>query len=150
MPFEKPVSLTRTVAKGTPVFRQGDSARNAFIVLRGKVALSVGLEHGTELFLFAQDSGSVLGLAETLLGTEYQTTATAVTSVTVHTISRADILDMTKDARSGLTVLSLLAEKLGQIYRVLKHSTRGKRGHGPSRLLAGLHVGSRDSKPTIH
>jgi CRP-like cAMP-binding protein len=150
MQSDSSASLTRTVAKGQPIFRQGESANNTFIVLRGKVALSVGLDHGAKISLFSQESGSVLGLAESLLGTEYQTTATAVTSVTVHTISRADILDMAKDAAGGLTVLSLLAEKLGQIYTVLKHSTRGKRGHGPSRLLAGLHVGSKDSKPTIH
>ena len=150
MPFETSASLSRTVAKGQPVFRQGESADDTYIVMRGKVALSVGLEHGTQIFLFSQEPGSVLGLAETLLGTEYQTTANAVTNVTVHKISRADMLDMSKDAQTGLTVLSLLAEKLAQIYKVLKYSTRGKRGHGPSRLLAGLHVRPRDSKPTIH
>jgi CRP-like cAMP-binding protein len=142
-------SLTRPIAKGQPIFVQGQSARFTYIVLRGKVALSVGLQHGAEVFLFAQDSGSVLGLAETLLGTEYQMTAIALTNVIVHTISRSDILDIASDAQSGLTVLSLLAEKLGQIYEVLKKSSKGKRGHGPSRLLAGFHVPSRFAKPTI-
>jgi hypothetical protein len=67
----------------------------------------------------------------------------------VNIISRGDILNIAKNAGSGLTVLSLLAEKLGQIYEVLKNSTPGKRGRGASRLLAGFHIESRDTKPTI-
>jgi len=141
MHSEGSVTLTRKIAKGQPIFAQGEPANAAYLVLKGRVMLSVGLGHELQIRLFSQHSGAVLGLAETVLGTEYVTTATAATKVIVHTISRADLLDIMKEPESRITVLSLLTEKLSQLYEVLRKTSK-VRGHSASLVLPRTHRGS--------
>jgi len=141
--------LTRKVPKGTSIFVQGEPSNTTYIVMRGKVSLSVGLR-GRQVPLFIQSGGAVLGLPETILGTVYQATATATTPVIVHAISRDDVLELTKDPESGMAILSLLTRKLTQIYAVLKLRRGGRGGTGASRLFGGLYIKSGKTEPTIH
>jgi len=143
------VDLTLKVPKGKQIFLQGEPSTAAYIVLRGRVSLSVSL-HGQQVPLFHQGGGAVLGLPETILGSVYGATAIAETTVTVHAISRDDVLEMTKSPESGMAILSLLTEKLTQIYAVLKNRRSSRGGTGASRLFGGLYVKSGGTEPTVH
>jgi len=149
MHSEDSVTLTRTIDKGQQIFAQGEAANAAYILLKRKVMLSVALGHELQIRLFIQDSGAVLGLAETVLGAEYETTATAATKVIVHTISRADLLDIIKEPESRIAVLSLLTEKLSQLYEVLRKTSK-VRGHSASLVLPRTHTGSNATKHAVH
>jgi CRP-like cAMP-binding protein len=150
MPSKRSVTLTHRVDKGQQLFVQGESAEATYIVLRGKVRLSIGLQGQPQLPLFDQRPGAVLGLAETFLGSEYQTTATAMTKATVHEISRADLLDLLNTPEGGIPVLSVLTEKLTQMYEVLRRSTRRPRNTGTGRFITWFDIGTTEVHSTIH
>jgi len=142
-------ALTGRIAKGEPLFEQGAPANSAYILLRGRITLFIGINWKARRRLFHQCSGSVLGLSEALLGSHYQTTAIAATTATVHEISRADLLDMLKVPEDGMAVLSLLTDRLGQIYDLLKQGTF-RRPHGPGVVTGGLDLKARSDKATIN
>jgi CRP-like cAMP-binding protein len=112
------VVLTRSIRKGSLIFREGEEARCVYIVLRGRVVMSSAERPGIRLQPCFD--GAVLGLPETVLGTKYQTSARARTAVTVHMIGREDLQEMLSNPEEGYAVVSALADKVTQIYRELK------------------------------
>lgn len=149
MQSRKSIAPTGKLAKGERLFEQGAKAKSAYILLRGKITSFIGVNGEPRRALFDQCSGSVLGLPEAILGSPYQTSAIAATTVTVHEISRADLLDMLKVPEDGITVLSLLTDRLKQIYDLLRQGTfRGC--HGPRILTGGIELKTRGEKATIH
>jgi CRP-like cAMP-binding protein len=129
------VVLTRSVRKGTRIFSEREKARTAYVVLSGRVALSSDLRPGVRIYPCFD--GAVLGLPETLAGTNYQMSATARTNVTVHVISREDVLDMLKHPEEGFAIVTELADKVTELYREIKiHRPNGRHRPGPSRSSA--------------
>ena len=111
----------RKYKKYSVVFRQEDPCEGAFILLHGKVALSTGGSVGKVLPIAYHGEGAILGLAETFSGVAYQTTAVAATNITVQFLSRADVVNMTKDdSGKGLQVVSTLIADLENLQKKIK------------------------------
>jgi CRP-like cAMP-binding protein len=115
------VRLTRQYKKTRPLFVQGESCDGAFVVLHGRVALSTGNSSKQQIRLSYVDRGAVVGLAETIGGGPYQTTAIAATDVAVRFIPKSDVLSMMEnDPTTGLHVIQILTGHLGQLYDRIK------------------------------
>lgn len=108
----------RKYKKYSVVFKQEEPCKGAFILLHGKVALSTGVSVSHVLQIAYQGEGAILGLAETLSGIAYQTTAVAATNITVRFLSLTDVVNMTKDdASKGLRVMSTLIADLDTLQK---------------------------------
>jgi hypothetical protein len=95
------------------------------MLLRGKVALSTGHDANRKLQVSYCKEGSILGLAETLTGHTYETTAFAATDVVVRFVSHCDVMAMVSDTRPGTGLVSSLAEQLRDLQKVRKCFTLG-------------------------
>jgi CRP-like cAMP-binding protein len=125
------VRLMRQYKKTRPLFVQGESCKGVFVVQHGRIALSTGNSSKRQIRLAYADQGAVVGLAETIGGGPYQTTAVAATDVAVHFIPKSDVLKMIEDDPAiGLHVIQMLTGHLGQLYDCIKrmpfrHHTSG-------------------------
>lgn len=120
-PATSPASILK-YKKYSIVFEQGGPCKGAFLLLHGKVALSTGVGIGHRLQVAYQGEGAILGLAETLSGVDYQTTAVAATNITLQFLSHTELASMAKADSKGLrVVLTLIAdlETLQQKIRLL-------------------------------
>lgn len=79
MTIHVPGMLTRTHKKSSVLYLQGETCEGLFIVLDGVVALSTAIDLNRQVRVVRCRKGSMLGLAETIRGGPYQTTATAIT-----------------------------------------------------------------------
>ena len=116
-----PGRLTRAHKKSSALYLQGETCEGLFIVLHGVVALSTGIDSNRQVRVVRCRKGSVLGLAETVVGGPYQTTATAITDVTTQFVSKADILGAIGDEpTTGLQLMQVLCADLSELYRRIK------------------------------
>jgi len=109
--------LRREYKKGSCLFHEGESCKGSFVVLRGTVVLSTGYKTNRDLPVAVLKRGAVIGLPETVGGHRCQTTAVALTNVTVHFIPSRDVLSMMKDdPETSLRVVTMLISDLGHLY----------------------------------
>jgi len=57
----KKIGQKRTIAKGAPIFRQGDTAKKMFLIKAGRIKLSKVSENGAEVTLDFRKAGDVIG-----------------------------------------------------------------------------------------
>ena len=121
MTIHVPGKLTRTHKKSSALYLQGETCEGLFIVLHGVVALSTGVDSKQQVRVGRCRKGSVLGLAETVGGGPYQTTATAITDVTTQFVPKTDILGaMGEEPTTGLQLMQVLCADLSGLYRRIK------------------------------
>ena len=103
----------QTYAAGQVIFSRGDTSRDVFLVLEGKVRLSVVSLEGRELSFSLAEPGAVFGEIAALDGGARTADATAVVAGEAASLSRAD-LGRLISAHPGLrdAVLSTLCERL--------------------------------------
>jgi CRP-like cAMP-binding protein len=107
--------------KYAALFKQGDHCQGAFVLLRGKVALSTGFNADRRLHVAYCSKGAILGLAETLEGGAYQTTAVAASNIAVQFVPRYDVLAMIRgDSGDRMRVLSTLISDVGTLQAKVK------------------------------
>lgn len=69
------VTLTNSYPAGAVLFAEGQASRGIFVVVRGRVKLSVCARDGRTLILRIAEAGEVLGAASAVVGREYEATA---------------------------------------------------------------------------
>lgn len=114
--FDSIKSLTQ-YARGTILFREGNSARGVFVLCEGRAKLSVCSESGKHLTLRVAGPGEVLGLSASLSGGPYEVTAEILDNARVAVIKRKDLLNFLRDHREAcLQVVNLLSQDLHTAY----------------------------------
>jgi len=111
------IKSNQLCAKGTVLFREGQSARGVFLLCQGRVRLSLCSESGHRMTVRVVGPGEVLGLSAALAGGCYEVTAEALDSVQVAAIRRKDLLHFLHEHREVcLQVVNLLSEDLHVAY----------------------------------
>ncbi len=116
--------LTRRIRQGSRLFLERDKCEGAWILLRGKVALSMHSGAQQVTISYAKP-GAILGLAETLVDATYRSTAVAASDVTLHFVPKKDVLELIKDdSATAMELLQLLSENLHELYQTIKSLPR--------------------------
>jgi CRP/FNR family transcriptional regulator, cyclic AMP receptor protein len=107
----------QSYAKGSVLFREGESAHSAFLMCQGRVRLTVCSESGRRMTIRTAPAGEVLGLSAVLSGGHYEVTAEAVEAVQAAEIHRKELLHFLRGHREVcLQVVNLLSEDLHVAY----------------------------------
>jgi CRP/FNR family cyclic AMP-dependent transcriptional regulator len=108
------VSLLNIYPEGAVLFSEGQLARGIYILLRGRVKLSVVSGEGRSLIVRIAESGDALGLTACVLGKPYELTAESLSPCHVAFIRQEDLLRLLReDSESCFRV----AEQVSREYR---------------------------------
>jgi CRP/FNR family cyclic AMP-dependent transcriptional regulator len=122
-------SVKSTIAcrRNTVLFREGQAARNVFVLCEGKAKLSVGSESGKRLTLHVAVPGEVLGLSAALSGTAYEVTAELLEDAPVAMVKRKELLSFLREHREAcLHVVDLLSQDLHIAYERVRSVGLGR------------------------
>ncbi len=128
--------------QGQQIFAKGDAATSdLYVVLRGRVRLSVLSPTGRELSLRHIASGEVLGEIAALTGTPRSATATALSEVEALSVPAEHLMQVaSSDPETARAVMQLLCERLRsttvQLESVALHGVQARL----ARFLLGLAV----------
>jgi CRP/FNR family transcriptional regulator len=114
-------------ARGSVLFRQGETARGIFLLCEGRARLSVCSESGKRLTLRIAGSGEVLGLSACLSGGPYEVTAELLDNAQVALVKRKELLHFLREHREAcLHVVHLLSRDLHVAYDRVRAVGLGK------------------------
>ncbi len=108
------VSLINVYPEGALLFSEGQLARGVYILLRGRVKLSVVSGEGRSLIVRIAESGDALGLTACVLGQPYELTAESLSPCQVAFIRQEDLLRLLRDDSEGCF---RVAEQISREYR---------------------------------
>jgi CRP/FNR family transcriptional regulator, cyclic AMP receptor protein len=101
----------RLYRKGAILFKEGDRPVGVYVVLEGRVKLSLNSAQGKVLVLGFFGPGTVLGLAAAILGRAHPATAEALKPTNAVFVARAELArEMRGDATGARQVAELLGE----------------------------------------
>lgn len=121
MKLRSSVKLTRTYKKSTTLFAQSEACKGVFVVLHGKVVLSMAADSERRVAVLSAYLGAVLGLAESIGDGPYQTTAVAATTVIAHFIPQQDVISLIQDdSTTAFRMLEILNRDLAHLYSRIK------------------------------
>jgi len=124
------IKSTQMYAKGTVLFREGQSARGVFLLCEGRVRLSICSESGHRMTVRVAGPGEMLGLSAALAGGSYEVTAEALDRVQVAAVRRKDLLHFLQEHREVcLQVVNLLSEDLHVAYDRVRAVGLGRTRH---------------------
>lgn len=124
-----------TYAQGSFIFHQGDSAQHFYVLVEGRVRISVGPQN--LLAHVASDSGDIIGWSSLMEDNSYTATAECLAPVKVFKISNPKLeLILQQDPASGMIFFKQLAVLIGR--RLVKcykatlslHGEREPRSYG--------------------
>jgi CRP-like cAMP-binding protein len=117
----------RTYPSGVPIYSRGAPARGVFLVQAGQVRLNFGTSRAPAFFYLA-GPGSIVGLGETMSGTQYDATAEPVHAATLSFLGREDLLSYLREhCDTCLQLVQLLSEDLHQLYQQYRRAGRSGR-----------------------
>jgi len=133
------ISYTLLYPTGTVLYAEGDAARGIFILLAGRVKLSICSGDGRALILRLAEPGDVVGLPGTLSGDPYEVTAAAIGPCQCAFVKREPFLRFMNDHKE---ICLGVADQLRRMYCSACHEIR-RIGlpHSAEQKLAGLLVG---------
>lgn len=103
----------RKFAKSHRIFKAGDMGGKAFIVMHGRVSVTVMDSENQEVMVHEADNGDVFGLSSMLAQAEHQTTAVALDDTTCIELDRNDLqILITKKPLAGLDMLTMVEKQL--------------------------------------
>jgi CRP/FNR family transcriptional regulator len=103
--------------RGTVLFREGQPAREIFVMCGGRGRLSVCSEDGERLMLRVIGPGEILGLSAALAGGCHEMSAELLEDSSVAVIKRKDLLPFLQAHREAcLQVVNLLSQDLHFAY----------------------------------
>lgn len=126
------VSHKSTLPAGAILFVEGQSPRGMFILCSGKVNLSTTSREGKILILKTVEAGEALGLAASVSGLGYETTAETATPCQLNFVDRKHLLElMQTHSAVGVRAAQCLSRDYQSAYRdihdlVLTRSSAGK------------------------
>lgn len=111
------IKTAQACPRGSVLFREGQPAREVFMLCEGRVRLSLTSENGSRLTLRVATPGEVLGLSATLAGSHHEVTAETLDNVRVAVVRRKDLLQfLHSHSDVCLQVVNLLSEDLHVAY----------------------------------
>ena len=106
------VSVTESHKQGVLLFQQGDRANQFYILLKGRIKLSLG-ETGQVVYIVS-NAGEAFGWSSLLDRENYSASAECMTPTKVLRFNKANVLQiLEKDPASGLVFFKRLADILG-------------------------------------
>ena len=107
------ISVKEAHDKGDILFRKGDPAKHAYLLLMGRVHLKMG-ETGHVIHIVSRP-GETFGWSSLVGGDVYSTTAECVTATNLRKLHREDLKKLLeKDPVNGLIFFQRLAGMLGE------------------------------------
>lgn len=107
--------------KGSILFMQGVKPSGIFLVLEGAIKLYIASSEGKSLVLGFVRSGTILGLAATILGRRHETTAQATNSTAVIFLRREALLRFLREnTDAALGAAELLSDRCFKLLDQLK------------------------------
>ncbi|GEM_PF-2175097 len=101
----------RTYPKGTYLFEEGQDSRGVYVVLDGRVKLSVSSSNGKGMVLGFFGAGTLLGMAAAILGRKHISTAETITPTTAVFVSRRQFAaEMQSHPLAAWPVAQMIAE----------------------------------------
>jgi CRP/FNR family transcriptional regulator len=121
------VKSTIACPRNTVLFREGQPARNVFVLCEGRAKLSVGSESGPRLMLRIAAPGKMFGLSAALSGTAYEITAELLDNARVAMVKRKELLAFLREHRPAcLHVVDLLSQDLHIAYERVRSIGLGR------------------------
>jgi CRP/FNR family transcriptional regulator len=111
------IKAVSNCARGTTLFREGQSARGIYLLCSGKAKLTICSESGKRLTLRLVGPGEVLGLSAALAGSAYEVTAEVLEESRVAMVKRKDLLQFLHEHHDVcLQVVHALSQDLHSAY----------------------------------
>jgi len=111
------------------IYRIGDPGGRAYLVVSGKVQVSVIDEDKEEIVVDTPERGNIFGLASLLDESSHQTTALALEDTVALEIDRNDIATLLqKKPHAGLDMLTMV----GKHFRAAQHLVRTRASRNPN------------------
>lgn len=130
------IAEPRVFPKGTPLFKQGETADGFYILEKGSV--QVLLEAGENLSQFLDEAGpgSLLGLSDSMAGERYRTTAEASIETSAGFVDRERFVQfLAKRQEFCMEIVRLLSASLDLLY----HKFRSVSAHPGRPRRRSLH-----------
>ncbi len=114
-------------AKGSILFRRGDTVTGLFLILRGKVSL--GLEKESPVFpTRTLSAGCIAGLPGTVSGNPYSLTAEVIQDAELAFVPRKTVLDLLhNDSVLCFQVMEMLSGEISQVRSAFKQTELNRR-----------------------
>jgi CRP/FNR family transcriptional regulator len=84
------IKFTRSYAKGSIIFFEGQPAHGVYILCEGKVKITSSSPDGKIIILDIVSPGSLMGLSSVMSGSNFETTASSIEETVVNYISAPD------------------------------------------------------------
>jgi CRP/FNR family transcriptional regulator len=144
------IGVEKSYSKGAILFEDGDTSRGVYVVLEGRVKLSVNSARGKALVLGFYGPRTIIGLAAAILDRTHATKAEALMPTKVAFISRNKFLEDMQDAAAARRAAELASEACyffltKMAATELSKSAEQKIARNLLRLLA--HNSSHDGEP---
>ena len=103
------------------IYRAGDAGGNGYVLIQGKVRVTLIDEDHQEITLDEPEPGGFFGFASLLDGTPHQTSAVALEAVTCLEIDRDDLRQLLhKKPDSGMDMLAVLSKQFHAAQRLVQ------------------------------
>jgi uncharacterized membrane protein len=125
------VELRRFVARQR-IYRLGEPGTKAFVVLSGRVKVTVIDEDNQEVVLDTPTAGEMFGLASMLSASNHATTATALEETTAIEVDRNDLTNLLlRKPLAGLDLLTMV----GRHFRAAQDLVRMRSARNPNEVI---------------
>ena len=126
----------KKVPRGAALFSEGEAPLGAYIIHRGRVAVSMTSQSGIRLELDVAGAGDIVGLSSAIHGQAFVERAEALSPCIVGFVRREDILRVLRgDTDAGFAFLEALSGEVLDSYDVLRDvaalKVRGGETHEP-------------------
>jgi CRP/FNR family cyclic AMP-dependent transcriptional regulator len=136
---------TEHVSKGGTIFRRGDAGDSLYIVLTGRVQLSVESLEGDNIVLGENEHGDAFGEISLLDGGPRTVDATAVEDSTLLRLDRDSLYDLVKNQpHTAIDLLTVMGRRLRTTDELLRnHVTRNANAEAEEMLTFGERIADR-------
>jgi uncharacterized membrane protein len=122
----------RTFAARQRIYKMGDPAGNAYVVISGSVQVTTIDEDQQDVVFEQPASGDFLGFASMLDGTPHQTTAIALEKSVCIELDRHDILALVQQKpHAAMDMLTVLGQRLHAAQQLV----RGRAARNPNEII---------------
>jgi CRP/FNR family transcriptional regulator, cyclic AMP receptor protein len=130
------IKSLQTCPRGTVLFREGQPARDVFLLCSGRARLSVCAEDGRRMTVRVASAGEVLGLSAALAGGAYEVTAEVLETLQVAQVRRKELLHFLHEHREVcMQVINMLSEDLHVAYNRVRTVGLGRTRHSHAPAL---------------
>ena len=121
----------REFAAKQRIYKAGDPASNAFVVMSGSVRVTLIDEDGQEVVFSEPHHGDFFGFASMMDDSPHATTAVAMEPTTCVAIDRHDLAELVKrKPMAGLDMMTVLAREIHSTQRIV----RGRAARNPNEV----------------